>query len=193
MERYEAVIEQAAATLERGGTLLYPTDTIWGLGCDATNADAVEKLYDIKCRDHSKSMLILCADLAMVRRYVGTVSPAAAALLVAEGRPTTVIMPLEPSSHLLAGNLTAADGTIGVRLPRHHLCQALLHRLGRPIVSTSANRSGEPSPKCYEEIGWGVVSAVDYCLPAEADEGGQTQASRIVKLQGDGSILVIRD
>ncbi len=195
MEGYDIVIENAVEALRQGGTLLYPTDTIWGLGCDATCAPAVEKLYAIKSRDHSKSMLILCADLAMVRRYVGGVSPAAATLLCADGRPTTVIIPLNAhaDSALLANNLAASDGTIGVRLPRHALCQELLRRLGHPLVSTSANRSGTPSPTCYKEIGWEVVSTVDYCMPQETEGKPQSQSSRIVKVQPNGTILVIRD
>lgn len=198
MERYYTVIENAVEILRQGGTLLYPTDTIWGLGCDASRADAVERLYAIKHRDHSKSMLILCADLAMVERYVGPVPPAAAALLVATGRPTTVILPAGlpdrgGNATLLADNLAAADGSIGVRIPQHALCQRLLALLGRPIVSTSANRSGEPSPSCYEEIGWGVVNAVDFCLPKGCEGSHSSQASRIVKLLPDGCIRVIRD
>ena len=179
----------ALDALRSGKTLLYPTDTLWGIGCDATCVAAVERLYAIKQRDHAKSMLVL-ASPAMMRKDLPV---AVVNLLERSERPTTVVMPCEWLAVPVASNLRASDGTIGVRIPRMDFCQRLLATLQHPIVSTSANRSGEPSPKCYEEIGWSVVSAVDYCLPAEADEGGQTQASRIVKLQGDGSILVIRD
>ena len=127
-----SVILETVSELAQGGTILYPTDTIWGLGCDATNADAVEKIYSIKQRDHSKSMLILCSDIDMVERYVAPVSDKVGELLLGSDRPTTVIMPLCKS--LLANNLAAADGTVGVRIPKMDFCQQLLRTFERPPV-----------------------------------------------------------
>jgi len=161
------VINSAVAALNGGGTLLYPTDTIWGIGCDATNTAAVEKIYALKQRDHSKSMLILCEDIAMVERFIGRVGEEVATLLLSSGRPTTVIMP--STLDVLAGNLVAADGTIGVRIPNMLFCQGLLHALGRPIVSTSANLSGQPSPKSYSDIGADLLRRVDYCVPSSLE------------------------
>ena len=185
------VLDAVVATLTVGGTLLYPTDTIWGIGCDAANADAVEKIYALKQRDHSKSMLILCSDVAMVERFVGSVSGRVGELLCASERPTTVIMPLQ--NHLLADNLAAADGTIGVRIPRMDFCQRMLRLFGRPVVSTSANLSGRPSPASYAEIDEELKKQVDFCVPSEYEEKTAGQSSRIVKLLSDGSVAVIRE
>lgn len=184
-------IDVAIQTLNNGGTLLYPTDTIWGLGCDATQPSAVEKIYAIKRRDHSKSMLILCGDMAMVEHFVGMPAEEAARLLVDPSRPTTVIMPLQ--QHLLASNLAASDGTIGVRIPRNDFCHALLARFGRPIVSTSANFSGRRSPAGYADIEEALKRAVDYAMPPECGTLSGGMASRIVKVMSDGSISVLRD
>ena len=177
------VINSAVAALNGGGTLLYPTDTIWGIGCNATNTAAVEKIYALKQRDHSKSMLILCEDIAMVERFVGRVGEDVAALLLSSDRPTTVIMP--STLDVLAGNLVAADGTIGVRIPNMLFCQGLLHAFGRPIVSTSANLSGQPSPKCYSDIGAELLRRVDYCVPSSLEVPTDGKGSRILKLVHD--------
>lgn len=187
----EVIIEKCCHKLSCGATLLYPTDTIWGIGCDATNAAAVEKIYSLKQRDHSKSMLILCADVDMVERYVSSVDDNVRELLLGSSRPTTVIMPLCKS--LLAENLSASDGTIGVRIPRMNFCQQLLRTFGRPIVSTSANLSGRPSPASYVDIDEELKKRVDFCVPPAYEEKTAGQSSRIVKLLSDGKLLVIRD
>ena len=185
-----SVILETVSELAQGGTILYPTDTIWGLGCDATNADAVEKIYSIKQRDHSKSMLILCSDIDMVERYVAPVSDKVCELLLGRDRPTTVIMPQCKS--LLANNLAAADGTVGVRIPKMDFCQQLLRTFERPIVSTSANLSGCPSPASFVEIDESLEQAVDHCVSQSMEEHSGGSSSQIVKLQPDGSILVLR-
>jgi len=185
------IVSYAVDTALWGGTLLYPTDTIWGIGCDATNRDAIEKVYAIKRRDHSKSMLILCADIAMVERFVGRVGEEAASLLVDSQRPTTVILPAVTGK--LPSNLLAADGTVGVRIPRMEFCQRLLSSFGRPIVSTSANFSNTPSPAVYEEIDKRIFDLVDYAVPqCRESTSAPAVSSRIVKMQSDGTILVIR-
>lgn len=186
------LIDRAVEVLRAGGTLLYPTDTIWGIGCDASNAEAVEKIYTIKQRDHSKSMLILAED-----RPFETGNEKIEQLLFNPERPTTVIMPYESlPQHFkpLAENLLAADGTIGVRIPQHEFCQALIKQLGHPIVSTSANFSGEPSPKSYEEISELLKAKVDYAVPnTEGIESKESKGSRILKIGADGEIIIIRD
>ena len=204
---YNDIVLSAVTVLEDGGTMLYPTDTIWGIGCDATNAVAVEKIYAIKQRDHSKSMLILCEDLAMVEHFVGRIGEDAAKLLLASDRPTTVILPLtipqEKSldniqntkykiQNSIATNLVALDGTIGVRIPRMDFCQQLLHELGRPVVSTSANFSGSPSPSSFAEIDDALKQRVDYCVPPEYELSSDGRGSRIVKVDTLGRITVIR-
>ena len=190
MQSTQPILSHAVHTLHNGGTLLYPTDTIWGIGCDACNAEAVEKIYQIKQRDHSKSMLVLCR-----REWLTSLDPELLTLLDAP-RPTTVILNLGVLDSLppLAGNLPAADGTIGVRVPRHALCQQLLATLGHPLVSTSANRSGQPSPASYDDIDPSLFRLIDCCLPNRAEwESGNHQSSRIVKLLADGTLSTLRD
>lgn len=187
----EKTIPLALAALDAGGILLYPTDTIWGLGCDAANSAAVDKIYALKQRDHSKSMLVLCSDLEMVRRFIAPVDSRSELLLANSERPTTVVMPLQ--RNLLATNLTAADGTIGVRIPRMEFCKSLIEALGRPLVSTSANLSGQPSPICHADISDKLKASVDYCVPAEYEQPSSGQSSRIIKLLDNGETLVIRE
>lgn len=184
------MINNAVNALQLGGTLLYPTDTIWGIGCDATNRDAVEKIYSIKHRDHSKSMLILCADIAMVEHYVGGIGERAREILLSSDRPTTLILP--NAKNLLADNLSAADGTIGVRIPKMEFCQTLLRTYGKPVVSTSANFSGSPSPSCYADIDASLFSSVDFCIPPDLESHVSSLSSRIVKISSDGTLCVIR-
>ncbi len=190
MNAINDMIFSTVSALESGGIILYPTDTIWGIGCDATKGDAVEKIYSIKHRDHSKSMLILCANLAMVERYVGRVEGAAKSLLLDSERPTTVILPVEGEG--LADNLIASDGTIGVRVPRMDFCQRLLQSFGKPIVSTSANFSGSTSPASFADIDSALAAAVDFVVPQKYELSEQTSSSRIVKMASDGQIVVIR-
>ena len=185
-----SAITTATVTLRRGGTLLYPTDTIWGIGCDATNDEAVERIYLLKQRDHSKSMLVLCTDIAMVEQFVTPVATAVIDLLIESERPTTVILPLRKS--LLATNLAAADGSIGVRIPRMAFCQKLLRDFGKPLVSTSANLSGMPSPASYDDISPELKKAVDYCVPRECEVTTENTASRIVRLLPNGNIDILR-
>ena len=187
------IIEQAVKVLSKGGNLLYPTDTIWGIGCDARNTTAVERLYAIKQRDHSKSMIVLCSsditpDMA---RHVPTTA------LSANGRPTTYILPRsiwhDELRLSVADNIPAADGTLGIRIPNHAFCQEAIHRLGAPLVSTSANFSGQPSPQHYNEIADDLKSRLDYCVPPLPELlSSETRGSRIVKVNTDGSTTVIR-
>lgn len=179
----EQEITHAVETLRRGGIILYPTDTIWGVGCDARNAEAVERLYAVKGRDRSKSMLVL------VERKRWKVEN--------ETRPTTYVLPRGRWQVLLgdeiARNLPAADGTLGVRCPDHRFCQEVIRRLGAPIVSTSANLSGRPSPQTYDEIEEELKCRVDYCVaPLPEFLSGETCGSRIVKINADGSQTVLR-
>lgn len=177
------IIEQTVEMLQRGGTILYPTDTIWGIGCDARNHDAVERIYAIKERDRSKSMLVLVADGMLPTE--------------ADSRPTTYIMPREKWEPMLGGNvadnLPAVDGSLGIRLPRHTFCQEVIRRLGAPLVSTSANLSGHPSPLRYSEIEDTVKQRVDYCVPPlEEFLSVETRGSRIMKMNSDGSLTIVR-
>lgn len=179
----EQIVNQTVEALRLGKTILYPTDTIWGIGCDARNYDAVERLYSIKERDHSKSMLVLVAD--------------GQGLVAEDGRPTTFILPRSIWHDELrlevAENLPAADGTLGVRVPQHRFCQEVIRRLGAPLVSTSANLSGRPSPSKYNDIEKALVERVDFCVPPlDVFLSHETRGSRIIKINDDGSQLVLR-
>ena len=184
------IIQKTLDVLRCGGCILYPTDTVWGIGCDAADAAAVGKIYSIKRRDHSKSMLVL-ADAQTFRTGVEAIDR----LLLESERPTTVIVSASalPCGFGIAENLIAADGSIGIRIPRHAFCQELLHRLGHPIVSTSANLSGQPTPTTYGEIAETLKASVDYCVPDLAEFAGCSQPSRIMKVTDTGEIVVIRN
>ena len=184
------LIETALAALRQGHTLLYPTDTIWGIGCDATNADAVERIYAIKQRDHSKSMLILATE----QMLAADIPDEARHLLLYSTRPTTVILPIEMLAVPIAHNLPAADNTIGVRIPQFAFCQQLLREIGSPLVSTSANLSGQPSPADYADIDLELMQRIDCCLPNDPSfHHPPTAPSRIVKLQPDGTLTTLRN
>ena len=186
----ETIVNETVEALRLGKTILYPTDTIWGIGCNAQNASAVERLYKIKERDRSKSMLVLVEETDKVLRVLQKMDNTS-------DRPTTYILPREvwegEMGLAVAGNVVADDGTLGVRCPRHRFCQAVMHRLGAPLVSTSANLSGHPSPSCYKEIEKALVERLDYCVPPLAAFGShETRGSRIVKFGADGTLAVIR-
>ena len=205
MNSMDDIIALTTRALQEGRTVLYPTDTIWGVGCDAASAAAIDRLYLLKERDSSKSMLVLIGQtLCQHLLQGGLPQPLQAtltALLLASPRPTTVIVPaglglvealLE--GHLIADNLLAADGSLGLRVPQHAFCQQLLTRLDRPIVSSSANFSGQPSPTCYEEITAELKGRLDYCVPnLPALQSHRQQGSRILKLSPAGDIITIRD
>ncbi len=183
------IIEQTVGVLRKGKTLLYPTDTIWGIGCDARNSEAVEKLYAIKERDHTKSMLVLVENLNNLNIPNHLITPT--------DRPTTYILPEELWRPMLgdgiADNLAAADGSLGVRVPRHTFCQEVIRQLGAPLVSTSANLSGRPSPQRYEEIEEELKQRVDFCVPPLPELlSAETRGSRIVKLLPDGTTAILR-
>ena len=177
------IIAYSVETLLAGGIILYPTDTIWGIGCDARNSEAVERIYSIKERDRSKSMIILVESGKWT--------------MESDDRPTTFILPRaiwhDEMNIAVADNITAADGSLGIRQPRHAFCQEVIRRLGAPLVSTSANLSGHPSPQKYNEIEEAVKLRVDYCVPPlEEFLSAETRGSRIVKVNPDGSLTVIR-
>lgn len=190
----EQIINDTVEALRQGKTILYPTDTIWGIGCDARNAEAVERLYAIKERDRSKSMLVLISgQLADAHEDLSSsifhLSPSS--------RPTTYILPREMWQPLLgdsvAANLPADDGTLGIRIPTHEFCIQVIKRLGAPLVSTSANLSGHPSPTTYADIEQALIDRVDYCVPPLPELlSGETRGSRIIKLSPDGTSTVLR-
>ncbi len=182
-------IKKALEVLKNGGVILYPTDTIWGLGCDATNPDAVKRIYDIKKREDSKSMLVLMENPALLERYVEEVPEVAWDLTEISTTPLTVIY---PGAKNLAANLIADDGSIGIRFTKEDFTTRLLQRFRRPIVSTSANISGEKAPAFFDEISESIKEQVDYIVEYRQDDITPAQPSSIIKLGPGGQIDIIR-
>lgn len=196
----EEIFSKALQTLREGGTILYPTDTVWGLGCDATNPEAVLRIFEIKRRADSKSLVLLACDLDMVARYVKEIPSIAVDLVEVNDAPMTLIYPGavagEPGApgdrwHL-AWNAVAADGTVGIRIPLMDWCKQLVYKLGRPLVSTSANISGEPTPLRFSEIPQEIKDAVDFVVPPSVDTASTGKASQIIKVGLKGEIEIIR-
>ena len=180
---------KAVETLKTGGIILYPTDTIWGIGCDATNEEAVGRIYEIKQREDSKSMLVLMENPALLERYVDEVPEIAWDLVEISTRPLTVIY---PKAKNLAKNLIATDGSIGIRFTKEKFTSQLLQRFRRPIVSTSANISGQKSPAFYNEISEEIKQQVDFIVNYRQDDITPSQPSSIIKLGPGGRIDIIR-
>ena len=196
----EEILAEALKTLRDGGTILYPTDTVWGLGCDATNPEAVAKIYEIKQRSDSKSLVLLASDLDMVAKYVKEIPSIAVDLVEVNDAPMTIIYPGAIAGEEgaagdrwhLAHNTVAADGTVGIRIPLMEWCRQLVFKLGRPIVSTSANISGEPTPQRFSDIPQEIKDAVDFVVPPSVDTDSTGKASQILKVGLRGEIEIIR-
>lgn len=183
-------IKAALDVLQKGGVILYPTDTIWGIGCDACNEDAVKKVYAIKNRIDSKSMLVLMENTALFERYVAEVPEIAYDLIELTDKPLTIIF---DGARALAKNLIAEDGSIGIRITTEKFSSELIRRFKRPIVSTSANISGKPSPACFNEIDPEIIDAVDYVVKYRQDDVQKAVPSSIMKLGRGGEIKIIRE
>lgn len=190
MSEFDADIEHCLGVLEQGGTILYPTDTIWGIGCDATNAEAVEKVFTIKDRPENKSMIVLVADEKDLLQYVADLDPAIFDFLGKTSRPTTVIYNTAVG---LASNVINENGSVAIRVVQDKFCRHLIKRFRKPIVSTSANISGDPSPKKFSEILNHIITAVDYVVTYRQNDETENSASAIVKLGNDGVPVYIRE
>ena len=173
--------------MNSGRLILYPTDTVWGLGCDATSKEAVSKIYELKNREESKSLVILVDSLKMLQKYVEVIPNEVLILLEKTLSPTTIIYS-NPNS--LAENTIASDRTIAIRIPNHEFCQSLIKKFGKPIVSTSANISGKPTPTSFSEISQPILEGVDYVVNLEREKITD-KSSTILKLVGD-KVEVIR-
>ncbi len=182
-------INHALAVLRAGGLILYPTDTIWGIGCDATNPTAVERVYRLKGRDQSKSLIVLLDNENKLPSYVHEVPEVAYQLIEYTERPLTIVY---SGAKNLTPDLLAADGSVGIRIVEHPFCSALLHRFRKPIVSTSANISGQPSPKNFLEISKEIIDCVDYVVSYGQDDPGDGVASIVMKLESGGKFSFIR-
>lgn len=188
--RIKTQIDRAVSVLGEGGVILYPTDTIWGIGCDATNPEAVKKVFAIKQREESKSLVTLVSDLDMLARYVEQIPQAALDLIEVNDSPMTIIY---PKAVHLASNVIAEDRSVGIRIPQNEFCRQLCFRLRKPLVSTSANISGENPPKGFKDIAPQIRDAVDYIVSPAMEEKTSTHcASQIIKIGLKGEIQIIR-
>ena len=209
MKRDE-ILAEALKTLRAGGTVLYPTDTVWGLGCDATNPEAVARIYEIKRRSEAKSLVLLASDLDMVAKYIKEIPSIAIDLVEVNDAPMTIIY---PGAQYLAPNVVAEDGSVGIRIPLGEeeagtaaprkgapqggltagaFCRELVRRLRKPLVSTSANISGEPTPEGFTDISEEIKSAVDYVVPKPFGNGATGRSSQIIKLGLGGEVQILR-
>lgn len=201
------IIEEAVKVLREGGIILYPTDTVWGIGCDATNEKAVASVFEIKKRSEAKSLVVLASDLDMVARYIKVIPSIAIDLVEVNDAPMTIIY---PGAQLLAPNVVAEDGSVGIRIPcvpededengrplppklvSGAFCREIARRLRKPLVSTSANISGEDTPLCFAEISEEIKAAADYVVPRAFEEGATGRSSQIIKLGLGGEVSIIR-
>lgn len=183
-------VARAVEVLRRGGVILYPTDTVWGLGCDATDADAVAKIYRLKRSENKKSMLVLCASPDMVVRYVDRAPGIAFEVMELATKPLTLIL---PGAVGVAENLVPDEGTLGVRVPDHEFCRRLLRALGRPLVSTSANISGEETPVGLQDVAREIVDGVDFVVNPRFEGKPTRKASSIMAFGEGGEVKIIRD
>lgn len=183
-------IENAVKTLREGGVILYPTDTIWGIGCDATNPEAVKKVYALKHRDDSKALICLVDSDARLQRYVRNVPAVAWDIMELATKPTTVIL---DGVQGLAENLVAEDGSVGFRITKEDFSRQMCYRFQKPIVSTSANISGEPTARNFKEIPQEIVDAVDYVCSFRRGEKAKNQPSSVIRLRQNGEVTVIRN
>ena len=182
-------LKKACDVLRKGGLILYPTDTIWGIGCDATNEEAVQRVYTLKQRADNKAMLLLLGNEARLESYVQEVPEIAWSLIEVADRPLTLIY---PGARNLAPNLIAEDGSVGIRITREEFSRRLCEQFRRPVVSTSANISGQPAPHTFQEIAEEIKQGVDYIVQYRQDDLTATQPSSIIKLGTGGLFQIIR-
>jgi L-threonylcarbamoyladenylate synthase len=182
-------LTKALEVLRNGGVILYPTDTVWGIGCDATNAESVKRIYEIKQREDSKSMLVLMENPNLLNSYIDEVPEIAWDLIEMTDKPLTIIY---SGAKNLAPNLIASDGSIGIRITNEAFTQQLIQRLRKPLVSTSANISGQKTPQNFDEITEEIINAVDYVVEYRRDDIKKYAPSSIIKLGRGGQIEIIR-
>ena len=185
----DADIVQCLKVLSDGGLILYPTDTVWGIGCDATNAEAVKRVYQLKQRDDSKALIVLIDNVDHLDHYVVDVPAIARELIDVAVKPLTIIY---EGAYNLAPNVLGDEDSVGIRIPNDEFCHRLCERFGKPIVSTSANVSGEPTAKTFGDIAPAIVKGVDYAVQYRRDDTASHQPSNIILLARDGTFKIIR-
>lgn len=186
---YEEDLRQAVETLRKGGLILYPTDTVWGIGCDATNAEAVAKVFALKQRAEAKSMLVLVDSATRAQRYVKDIPDVAYDMFEMADKPLTLIL---DNARGLADGLVAEDGSVGIRVTNEKFSHDLCYRFMKAVVSTSANISGHPAAAIYSEIEQEIIDGVDYVVRYRRDDTKKSKPSSIVKLKANGEVTVIR-
>jgi L-threonylcarbamoyladenylate synthase len=186
---FEEDIKASLSALKQGGIILYPTDTIWGVGCDPTNVTAVTKIFGIKSRDANKSLIILTDSLQMVGRYVDEIPEIVYELSEVSDDPLTIIY---PKGKNLAPGVCSEDGSIAIRICREEFCNELISRFRKPIVSSSANFSGNPSPENFSKVEQTLIEKVDYVVRYRQDDQSKCSASPVIKINRDGTIKIIR-
>lgn len=182
-------VNKALEVLKNGGIILYPTDTVWGLGCDATNEDAVSKINTIKGRATDKSLIVLLANENNLQSYVSEIPDVAYELIEYAENPMTIVF---SGAKNLAKSVINADGSVGIRIVKHDFCEQLLQRFRKPIVSTSANLSGQPTPLFFDEINPEIINTVDYVVNFEQENRTAKKPSTIIKLGPSGQFEFIR-
>lgn len=188
-EELNQAVKQAVEVMRKGGVILYPTDTVWGLGCDATNEKAVAKIYEIKQRSDAKALITLTDNDNCLAYFMKEVPEIAYDLIECADKPLTIIY---PNARNLATNLLAEDGSVGIRVTREEVSAAICQRMRTPIVSTSANISGQPTPHTFSEITDEVRQQVDYIIPLRQDDNTPHEPSGIIKLFANGTFKIIR-
>ncbi len=182
-------IKNCLTVLKNGGIILYPTDTIWGLGCDATNDKAVKKIFDIKAREESKSLLVLVNGIGMLERYVSEIPSTAGELISVTDSPLTIVY---PHGKNFAEGVRAADGSAGIRICNDDFCNELITRFRKPVVSTSANFSGNPAPFIFGEIDKEIIAKADYVVQYRQNDRHKSLPSPVIRVEKDGSFKIIR-
>ncbi|HEX2920851.1 MAG TPA: L-threonylcarbamoyladenylate synthase [Bacteroidales bacterium] len=182
-------IKNCLEVLKEGGIIIYPTDTIWGLGCDATNNKAIEKIFSIKSREENKSLLILVNGIGMLERYVSEIPSTASELISVSDDPLTIIY---PKGKNLATGVCSSDGSVGIRICNEEFCNELISRFRKPIVSTSANLSGNPSPRHFGEIDKSILEKADYIVSYRRNDKRIKNPSPVIKVGSDGTFSIIR-
>ena len=184
-----AEVDAAVEALKAGDIILYPTDTVWGIGCDATNADAVARVFELKKRPEAKSLVTLVADADMLGKYVKVIPETAINLIEVNDKPMTIVY---PDAMNLAPNVVAEDGTAAIRIPMSEFCVQVIRKFRKPIVSTSANISGEEAPAFYEDISAEIIDGVDHVVDPCLEEGATGEPSQIIKVGLHSEIEIIR-
>jgi len=183
----ETFVNEGCEVLAQGGTLLYPTDTIWGIGCDATNSEAIKKVYALKNREDGKALICLVSDLKMLELITGNLNEKIKKVALAD-KPTTVIY---PNVNEVAANLKAENASVGIRIVQDEFCRKLIKRFGKPIVSTSANISNSPSPKEFKEIDRAILEGVDHIVTLKTKET-RTSPSTLISIDAEGNFKTLR-